>query len=84
MAADPAGDRQTVLGIPQATCGKQSEEHLVVDTPFAERFPPGTAVLALPAHVCPTCALHRRVYVIEDGERVDEWEVSARDRVIGI
>jgi hypothetical protein len=35
-------------------------------------------------HICPTCALHRRAYVIEDGAVVDEWEVSARDRVLGI
>ena len=62
----------------------QSEEHLVVDTPQAANFPPGTPILALPTHICPTCALHRRAYVIEGGELVDEWEVSARDRSIGI
>jgi D-serine deaminase-like pyridoxal phosphate-dependent protein len=39
-------------------------------------------VLALPTHICPTCALHRRAYVVEDGRPVDEWEVAARDRVL--
>jgi hypothetical protein len=29
-------------------------------------------------------ALHRRAYVIEDGELVGQWEVTARDRVLGI
>jgi hypothetical protein len=29
-------------------------------------------------------ALHRRAYVIEDGETVGQWEVTARDRVLGI
>jgi len=85
VSADPPGARLTLLDIPEATLGGQSEEHLVVDTSAPPRsFPPGAPVLALPTHICPTCALHRRVYVIEEGELVDEWEVTARDRSIGI
>lgn len=84
VAADPAGARLTLLDLPDATLGGQSEEHLVVETPHADQFPPGTPVLALPTHICPTCALHRRVYVIDEGELVDEWEVTARDRSIGV
>ncbi len=84
VAADPPGDRLALLDIPDATLGGQSEEHLVVDTPHAGRFPPGTPALAIPTHICPTCALHRRAYVIEGGAVVGEWEVSARDRVLGI
>ena len=85
VAADPpAGTRLTLLDIPDATVGPQSEEHLVVDTPHAADFPPGTPVLALPTHICPTCALHRRAYVIEDGDQVDEWEIAARDRVLSV
>jgi D-serine deaminase-like pyridoxal phosphate-dependent protein len=84
VAADPPGARLTLLGVPDATLGGQSEEHLVVETPHADRFPPGTPILALPTHICPTCALHRRVYVIESGDLVDEWEVSARDRVLSL
>ena len=84
VAADPAGARLTLFGVPDATLGGQSEEHLVVETPHADRFPPGTPLLAIPTHICPTCALHRRVYVIENGEWVDEWEVGARDRVLTV
>jgi D-serine deaminase-like pyridoxal phosphate-dependent protein len=84
VAADPPGDRLTLLDLPGAKLGGQSEEHLVVETPDASSFPPGTPLLALPTHICPTCALHRRVYVVEDGEVIDEWEVSARDRVLGV
>jgi D-serine deaminase-like pyridoxal phosphate-dependent protein len=84
VAADPPGARLTLLGVPAAVLGGQSEEHLVVETPHADRFPPGTPLLALPTHICPTCALHRFAYVIEDGELVDRWEVAARDRVLGI
>jgi D-serine deaminase-like pyridoxal phosphate-dependent protein len=85
VAADPpAGARLTLIDIPDATPGTHSEEHLVVDTPHAEKFPPGTPVLALPTHICPTCALHRRAYVVEEGNLVDEWEIAARDRVLSV
>ena len=84
VAADPAGPRVALLGVPDATLGKQNEEHLVVTTPHADAFPPGTPVLAIPMHICPTFALHRRAYVIDNGEVVAEWEVTARDRVLTI
>ena len=84
VAADPPGARVKLVDMPEATLGGQSEEHLVVDTPRASELPPGTPILALPTHICPTCALHRRAYVIENGELVDQWDVSARDRVLGV
>lgn len=82
VAADPVGPRVRLLDVPDATLVGQSEEHLVVDTPAADRLPPGTVVIAIPTHICPTCALHRRAYVVEGGRLVDEWEVAARDRVL--
>jgi D-threonine aldolase len=84
VAADPVGPRLSLLDIPEATLGIHSEEHLVVDTPHASEFPPGTPVLAIPTHICPTCALHRRASILENGELVDEWEIVARDRTLSI
>jgi D-threonine aldolase len=85
VAADPpAGARLTILDVVEPVLGTHNEEHLIVDTPEAGSFPPGTPLLALPTHICPTCALHRFAYVIEHGDRVDTWEVAARDRVLGI
>jgi D-serine deaminase-like pyridoxal phosphate-dependent protein len=85
VAADPpAGSRLTLIDVPEATLSTHSEEHLVVETPHAGRFLPGTPVLALPSHICPTCALHRRAYVIEEGDLVDEWEITARDRTLSV
>jgi len=82
VAADPVGPRAFLPDLPDAEFLGQSEEHLVVGTPHADRFPPGTPLLAFPVHVCPTCALHRRATVVEDGQVVDEWEVAARDRFL--
>jgi D-serine deaminase-like pyridoxal phosphate-dependent protein len=84
VAADPVGLRAFLPEIPGARVVGQSEEHLVIDTEEADRFPLGTALLAVPAHVCPTAALHRRMLVIADGKLVDEWDVTARDRSIGV
>ena len=82
VASDPAGARVTLLGVAGATLGGQSEEHLVVETPHAADYPPGPPLLAIPTHVCPTCALHRSAYVVEGGAVVDRWDVGARDRVL--
>lgn len=84
VAADPVGPRLTLLGLPGATLGGQSEEHIVVDAPGADQLEVGTPLLAIPTHICPTCALHSWAYVLEGGEVVDRWEVKARDRVLGI
>ncbi len=84
VAADPVGPRLTLLGIAESTLGGQSEEHLVVEAPSADELEPGTPLLAIPTHICPTCALHTWAYVIENGEVVARWEAKARDRVLGV
>lgn len=84
VAADPAGPRARVFGLEDAATVNHSEEHLVLQTPRAGDYAVGQALLAIPTHVCPTVALHRRAYVITDGEPVGQWEVTARDRVLGV
>lgn len=84
VAADPSGPRAVFPDIPDAKIVGHSEEHLVIETAAADRFPIGSPLLAIPAHVCPTSALHQRAIVVSKGQVVDEWEVAARDRVIGV
>jgi D-threonine aldolase len=83
VAADPAGPRARLLDIDDARPVMHSEEHLVIETAHAASFPIGTPLLAIPTHICPTVALHRRVDIIDDGELVARWDVTARDRVVG-
>jgi D-serine deaminase-like pyridoxal phosphate-dependent protein len=82
VAADtpPPGSRAWFPALPDAKVAGHSEEHLFLDVADADRFPIGTPLLAIPAHVCPTVALHRRALVVADGRVVDEWETTARDR----
>ena len=82
IATDPAGDRLRLLDLGDYVLGPQSEEHLIVETAAAGSIVPGTAFLAIPTHICPTVALHRRAYVIEGGQLVDQWEVTASDRLL--
>ena len=84
VAADPAGPRVRLLELDDARPVVHSEEHLVIETAQAENIPLGTPLLAIPTHICPTVALHRRAYVIEEGEVAGQWEVTARDRVLGV
>jgi D-threonine aldolase len=85
VAADPpAGKRCLLLDVPDYQPMAQNEEHFVVETPAAERYRPGDEIFAIPTHVCPTVALHRRAYVIEKGEVIGTWEIAARDRVLSV
>ncbi len=85
VASDPpAGERLQLLGVGDYRAVLHNEEHLVIETSEAERFQPGDTALAVPTHICPTCALHRFATVIEDGRAAGQWEIAARDRVLTV
>jgi D-threonine aldolase len=85
VASDPpAGQRLTLLDVPDYEAVLQNEEHLVIETPHADRFKPGDEVLAIPTHVCPTCAMHQKAYVVENGQVTGTWDIAARDRVLTV
>ena len=76
----PAGRRCHVLNVPEAKEVGHSEEHLVIESVHASEYDIGDVVYALPAHVCPTVALHSHLHVVEAGEVTGQWAVTARDR----
>lgn len=81
VASDPpAGKRLTLLDVPEANAVLQNEEHLVVETPAANRFQPGDVAYAIPTHICPTSALYKEAQVIEQGRVVGQWAIVGRDR----
>jgi D-serine deaminase-like pyridoxal phosphate-dependent protein len=85
VASDPpAGNRLRFIDLPDAKAVLQNEEHLVIETSEAGHFQPGDELLAMPRHVCPTCALHQQVTVVSGGRVVGTWKVAARDRQITI
>jgi len=85
VASDPpAGKRCVLLDVPSYEPVLQNEEHFVVRTPAANRFAPGDVIYAIPTHICPTSALHRQAYVVENREVTGLWDIAARDRVLSI
>jgi D-threonine aldolase len=85
IASDPpAGKRSFLLNVPDFEPVAHNEEHFVVTTPAASRFAPGDVVYAMPTHICPTSALHRQAYVVENGNVTGVWDIAARDRVLSI
>jgi D-serine deaminase-like pyridoxal phosphate-dependent protein len=85
VSSDPPLDnRCLLLDVPNYQAILQNEEHLVIETPGAERFRPGDEIFAIPTHVCPTVALHRQAYVIENGQVAGMSEIAARDRVLSV
>jgi D-serine deaminase-like pyridoxal phosphate-dependent protein len=83
VASDPpAGQRVALLDMPQYEPVLHNEEHFTIETIAADRFPPGTEAFAVPTHVCPSVALHRRAHVVEDGRVTQTWEIVGRDRVL--
>lgn len=83
IAADPAGVRGIIAGFDRAHVLFQSEEHWVFKmNPEHENEVPaiGTVFYVIPTHICPTSALYPAVLVAQNGNIIEEWEVTARNR----
>jgi D-serine deaminase-like pyridoxal phosphate-dependent protein len=85
VAADPpAGKRCALLNVSDYTPALQNEEHFVIETATPGSLEPGDVVFAVPTHICPTCALHQKAYVVEDGMVTGAWTIACRDRVLTV
>ena len=85
IAADPpAGKRAVLLNLADYTPILQNEEHFAIDTPRAGDWKIGDVIYAVPTHVCPTVALHRRACVVENNRFIGTWEIASRDRKLTV
>lgn len=84
VASEMPSPRVHWLNLPDAIEVLHSEEHMVVESPAADRFPVGTLLYGLPTHICPTMALHQDVGVVRNRNVTERWTVAARDRRITI
>jgi D-serine deaminase-like pyridoxal phosphate-dependent protein len=80
IASDQEGPRGFSWSIAGAEPLGQSEEHWVWSVNPSHALAPGDVAYVLPAHICPTVALHERLLVIEGGRWAESWRVSARTR----
>ena len=82
VAADPpAGKRCHFLQIDDAREIKHNEEHLAIESSQADAWSEGDILFVIPAHICPTVALHREMQIVEAGQLTGRWTVDARDRI---
>ena len=84
IAAEKPFPRVHFLNLPDAKQISQSEEHLILEVGDNSKFEIGMPLYGVPKHICPTCALYEKVFVIENGFAQKEWRVIARDRRITI
>jgi D-serine deaminase-like pyridoxal phosphate-dependent protein len=85
IAADPpAGKRAVLLDVGDYTPALQNEEHFAIDMPRAADWKIGDVIYAVPTHVCPTVALHRRACVVENNRFIGTWEIASRDRKLTV
>jgi D-threonine aldolase len=61
-----------------------SEEHMVIETPEADRLRLGDTLYGIPWHICPTVDRFDTVFVADKQRVVGHWDVTARKRKITI
>jgi D-serine deaminase-like pyridoxal phosphate-dependent protein len=71
-----------LLDRPEVTVKAMSEEHGLLDlsgTSWRPRV--GDQVRVVPNHVCVSVNLHEELWVMQDGEVIERWEVAGRRRL---
>ncbi len=79
---NPIDKRVRFLNLDNYELLSQSEEHGVIKVENWKELKVGDILYGIPYHICPTINLHDEVSVIENGQKVDVWEITARKRRI--
>jgi D-threonine aldolase len=83
-AENPLQRRVYWLNAPELKPIGHSEEHMVVNVPLNHNLQIGYVLYGMPYHICPTCALYDKAFVIENGRIKESWQMTARDRMMSI
>lgn len=84
VAAECPLPRVVFLNAPDAQPIAQSEEHLVVKVPAGHAYRVGEVFYGVPVHICPTCALYEKAFVVENHTVQGTWAVIARNRQLSV
>ena len=79
-AENPIDKRIKFLNLDNYELLSQSEEHGVLKVANWDSVKVGDVFYGVPFHICPTINLHDEVSVIENGMKIDAWEITARKR----
>jgi D-serine deaminase-like pyridoxal phosphate-dependent protein len=81
VSADAGVPTCEIVGHPDWTPARPSEEHLPVDVPAGTALPPiGMQLLLIPKHVCPTVNNFDEALFVSEGAVVSRERVTARGR----
>ena len=84
-AENKLGNRVYFLNAPDLKFVSHSEEHLVAKTAPGHAYKAGDILYGLSVHICPTCALYERGYIVQNNKATtEEWKMIARDRKINV
>jgi 3-hydroxy-D-aspartate aldolase len=81
---NPLDKRVKFLNLTDYQFVSQSEEHLVIEVTDWENIKVGQMIYGVPYHICPTINLYEEVYIVENQEITETWNVVARKRKISI
>ena len=84
IAAEMPHPRVKLQDIPVERFVNHSEEHLVIESPHAERWHTGDILYGIPWHICPTVPRYKSAYAVKNGRISGEWHIDARDRIISV
>ena len=86
ISGDPPMEKRAyIAGFGHCRPVLQNEEHLVfkMDPGYEAKTPAvGTVFYLIPGHICPCALLYPEILIAENGEIIDHWETTARDRRI--
>lgn len=83
LASEMPPPRVKLLGLEGSRPLMHSEEHLVVESPQADKFKVGDCLYGVPWHICPTVALYNSAIVIQNGNSAGTWNIT-RERCVTI
>ena len=84
-AENELSNRVYFLNAPELKFVSHSEEHLVAESMPGQAYKAGDILYGIPVHICPTCALYERAYIVQNNTvTIEEWKMIARDRKINV
>lgn len=70
-----------VKSLPAVRLKKVYDEHgVIVDSAAREALAIGQKIEIIPNHICPTCNLYDKIYIVENGRVTDEWPILCRGK----
>ncbi len=76
--------RVRILGLKNYTITNHNEEHMVINTKYADSFKPGDHLYGIPWHICPTVDRHDTATTVYDHQASGQWVIEARKRKLTI